>query len=243
MTRVVLLLLLCLAPLKLTPNARAADRLFALSAEDKRDDYYVILQRVFHRIYEDDVVLSVLFAIGTGHEEFSAGIKASPRGFEAFSVSLSASVWSTEYERFMAGGKETCYDAATNKQIPCPPPKREKGLPKSYRGIKTVMKTRRLPQDLAMRITKIWQLKVQEALNAPRLTEDERGLSSLSEYYSVRSNDHNWMTALATAYDKNSDAARISSLAGALQGYAMDAVSLKELLKASKDVESGQPHH
>jgi hypothetical protein len=187
---------------------------------------------VFHRVYDDDVVLSVILAIGTGAEEVATGIRTTPRGFEAFSVFLSASVWSTEYDRFMAGIKETCYDAVTEKEVPCRPQNRQ-GLPKSYHGIKTVIKARPLSRDLALRIKGVWQAKVGEALRAPALTDDERGfLGGLALYYAIRSDKREWVTVIGRSFGEKTDADRMKDLAVALQGYAVRAVSEKDLKEA-----------
>jgi hypothetical protein len=214
-------------------TVRAGNRLSKLTREDERDDYYVILRRVFHRTYDDDVTLAAICAIGTGAEEYATGILKISNGYRAFSLFPSASVWSTEYDRFMAGGKETCFDAATNKEISCPPRKREKGLPKSYRGIKTEIKVRALPPDLAMRIGAVWQHRVQEAMQAPPLSDWERGaLGGLVHYYFARSSNGDWVAVIGSKGDEKSDAAHMADLVIALQGYSVGAESASELRNA-----------
>ena len=235
---------LFLLPVAAVASVVAGERLSALSREDAHDDYYVILRRVFHRIDEKDVMLSAICAVGTGAEEHAAGILRVDGGYAAFSVFPSASVWSTEYDRFMAGGKETCFDAATNKEIPCPPQKREKGLPRSYRGIKTEMKTRPLPNDLAMRITAVWKHEIEEALGAPLLGEWDRGaLGGLVHYYFVRSASGGSIGAVGSNRNEDNDARRMADLAIALQGYAVHAVSARDLTKVLTTVEQKRPNH
>jgi len=238
MTRLATLQLLMFAMIALSPGVQAQNRLFTLSADDEQKDYYVILRRVFHRIYEDDFVLSALSAVGTGHKEVACGVLRNGDGYEAVSVFPSASVWGTELPFFLRGLQEECFDDATGKKIPCPPRTRTQGAPRSYRGITTVIRRRPLPADLADRLKRVWRQKVQEARRVGPLADDERGISSLSEYYSVRSDGEGWMTALATCYDTPSDASRMSDLAVALQGYAVGAVSERDLRRALSAVEA-----
>jgi hypothetical protein len=229
-TILAILLLIAVAP---AAKLSAGDRLSALSRDDSRSGYYVILRRVFHRIFADDIVLSSICADGTGHEEYAAGILRADNGYAAFSAFVSASVWSTEYPRFMVGLRETCHDHATGKEVPCPPQDR-RGLPASYRGIKTELKSRRLPEDLAIRISTVWHQRVEEALRAPLLDDWNRGaLGGFVRYYFVRSRGGDWTAAVGSNRGEDNDAERMANLVIALQGYALDATSergLKEVL-------------
>ena len=243
MSRLGVLRLLLLLPIVGVASTLAGDRLSALSREDSRDDYYVILRKVFHRIYRDDVVVAAICAVGTGADEHATGILRVNGGYAAFSAFPSASVWSTEYDRFMADGRETCFDAATRKEVPCPPQDRT-GLPKSYRSIKTEMKTRPLPNDLARRITALWRHRVREALHAPILSDWERGaLGGLVHYYFVRSGSGDWASVIGSKGDDKSDAAQMADLAIALQGYAVGAVSATGLGKALSIADARRPNH
>src|SRR5438132_486394 len=81
-----LLLLLILAAAQ-AQSARAQKHLVLQSAEDRRDEYNVILRKVFKRIYGEDVVLSVLCVPSFVPEE-AAGILKTPKGYEAFALTL-----------------------------------------------------------------------------------------------------------------------------------------------------------
>src|ERR1044071_9179969 len=96
MRRVVQFSGLVAAVVFLAHNADAQKHLELKSRNDLQDKYEVFLRKVFVRIYRDDVVLSALCVPSFVPEE-ACGILKTAHGYEAFSVTLSASVWSTEY--------------------------------------------------------------------------------------------------------------------------------------------------
>jgi hypothetical protein len=242
MRRVKLSSLVCILIVVAIGQLLAGDRLSALSREDESNAYYVILRRVFDRTFKDDVVVCAISAVGTGAEEHATGILKVAGGYAAFSEFPAASVWSTEYDRFMADAKETCIDAATNKQVPCAPRKRERGLPKSYRGIKTEMKTRSLSPEFARRIRAVWQHRVEEELRAPILDNWNRGaLGGLVHYYFTPSGKGGWAAAIGSNGSEHNNAKRMADLAIALQGYAVHGVSERELENALVAVEREGP--
>jgi hypothetical protein len=150
-------------------TCQAQERLAKLSAEQKEDDYYVIVQKVFHRNCDSDVGVSELFT-GTGDEESATGVLTTGKGNEAFALFASPSVWQTEYSRFLRGTKEHCVDDA-GKTIPCPSPVRSKSTPRSYHDIKAIIKTRFLSPEVAGRIERVWQRRVREALRHPTFSK------------------------------------------------------------------------
>jgi hypothetical protein len=243
MCRIVAFLILSLVATIQPRTSQAQDRLAKLSPEQKEDDYYVILQRVFHRIYDPDVVVSELFAPGTGDEESATGVLKTGKGYEAFALFASPSVWETEYPRFLQGTEEHCVDDA-GKTIPCPTQSRSKSAPRSYRGIKAIMKRRVLPADVAGRIERIWQQRVLEGLHQPTFSDYENLTGGLKHYYSVRSRNRNWVTVLGQNSDEKTDPGRMAALARELRGYAIGVVSGVELTKTLITVEGSAsiPH-
>jgi hypothetical protein len=235
-SRIVAFLLLSLVATIRPQTSQAQNRLARLSAEQKEDDYYVILQRVFHRIRGPDIVVSELFAPGTGNEESATGVLKTAKGYEAFALFASPSVWETEYRRFLQGTEGHCVDDA-GKTIPCPTQTRSKSAPRSYRGIKAIMKRRVLPPDLAGRIERIWQQRVFEGLHQPPFSDHENILGDFKHYYSVRSRNHNWVTVLGQNSDENTDPGRMAALARELRGYAIGVVSRIGLTKTLITVE------
>lgn len=215
------------------------NRLTVLSVEQKDDDYYVILRKVFHRLYASDVIVAELFAVGSGDEENAGGVLKTAKGFTAFVLFSSPGVWDTELPRFLRGTKETCVDD-DGKEIPCPET-RPKTAPRSYHDIKVMMKTRPLTSDLAARIERVWQQRVREALRLPALTDAERGfVGGFKHYYSVRSTGHGWLTVLGQTGGENTDTEQMARLASSLKGYAGGNDSENALRTALMPLEKGK---
>jgi hypothetical protein len=234
-SRIIAFWLFTLLAIALPQHSKAQNRLAKLSSEQKGDDYYIILQRVFHRVHDPDVVVSELFS-GTGDEESATGVLKTIKGHEASVLFASPSVWKTEYERLLQGTKEHCVDDA-GKTIPCPSPTRSKSAPTSYRDIKVMMKRRVLSTDIAARIEGVWQERVRDALHRPTFSDYENLRSDFQHYYSVRSRNNNWVTILGQNSDENTDPGRMAALARALRGYALGVVSEAELKKSLLSVE------
>jgi hypothetical protein len=213
-----------------TQRIEGRNRLARLSLEQKKDDYYVILQKVFHRTYGPDVVVSELFAPGTGNEESGTGVLKAAKGYEAFALFASPSVWQTEYRRLLQGTEEHCVDDA-GRTIPCPEPTQSKSAARSYRDIKVIMKRRVLSADIADRIERVWQEHVRKALPRPTFSDYENLISDFKHYYSVRSRNNNWVTILGQNSDENTEPGRMAALARELRGYALGVVSETELTK------------
>lgn len=235
MTRNIAFLFLLVVLITPPQNGEAQNRLARLSADQKKEDYYVILQRVFHRLYDPDVIVAELFAPGS-NEESATGVLKTAKGYAAFALFSSPSVWNTEYKRFLKGTEEHCVDDA-GRTIPCPAEPRSKGAPKSYRDIKVIMKRRNLSAALAGRLAAVWQQKIRETLHRPRFSDYENFIGGLQHYYSVRLGNHNWVTILGQNSDENTDAGRMAALARALRGYALGVVSEGELTKVLITVE------
>lgn len=243
MTRNIAFLILSAVMVIPTQRTEGQSRLARLSVEQEKDDYYVILQRVFHRIYGRDVVVAELFAPGDGNKESATGVLKMAKGYEAFALFASPSVWKTEYRRFLQGTEEHCVDDA-GRTIPCPAKTRSKSAVTSYRDIRVIMKRRVLSADIAGRLEGVWQQRVQEALHRPTFSDYENTIGGLEHYYSVRSRNHNWATILGQNSDENTDPGRMAALARALRGYVLGVVSETELTKTLITVEGTEsvPH-
>ena len=222
------------AAMLLAHTAAAQKRLVLQSAEDKRDEYNVILRKVFKRIYGDDVVLSVLCVPSFVPEE-AAGILKTAQGYKAFALIPSASTWSTEYHRFIkevdAHGKAILFNPAANIK---------KGLPTSYYGIKTRLQTRPLSAELAARIKQLWDTKLLEALHAKPEPPDERVivLDGVSYYYSMPLPGHGFVTAEGIPASQNTVAWVMGEFSEALSAYAKGQASEASLKKALNRAES-----
>src|SRR5713101_9711696 len=230
-----LLLLLPILAAAQAQSARTQKHLVLQSAEDRRDEYNVILRKVFKRIYDEDVVLSVLCVPSFVPEE-AAGILKTSKGYEAFAVTPSASTWSTEYHRFIkevdAHGKEIPFNPARNTKT---------GLPTSYRGIKTRLQSRPLSANLAERIKQLWQAKLLEALHPPPEPKDSERvivLDGVSYYYAMPLQGHGLVTAEGKLVDQNTTVWLMGEFSEVLSRYAKGKASEGELKKALKCVES-----
>ena len=240
MTRNIALLLLSVILIMPTQRIEGRNRLTVLSTEQKKDDYYLILRRVFHRLYASDVVVAELFAVGSGDEESAGGVLKTAKGFTAFALFSSPSVWKTELPRLLRGIKEICVDD-DGKEIQCPPETRPKTAPRGYHDIKVIMKTRPLSSDLAARIERVWQQRVRDALRLPALTDGERGfVGGFEHYYSVRSSGHDWSAVLGQTGGENTETEQMARLASSLKGYAAGTDSENALRAALKPLEKGK---
>jgi hypothetical protein len=212
MRLVISIVSLLLATGMLMRSAQARNRLTVLSADEQRDNYYTTLRKVFHRLYDDDVVLSMICAPGSV-EENAAGVLRTAHNYEAFSLWPSTSVW------------VSVRDSNT----------RPHRAPTNYPAIKVSMQRRPLSTHLAERIDRVCRERVGVALRAPELTDEERGFWSfdgLARYYTVRSKNRTWLTVLGRTRGERSDAADMNDLALALQWYAAGAFSAGDLEKA-----------
>jgi hypothetical protein len=236
MKRNMVVLLFSIVTLLVTQRIEGRNRLTTLSAEQTKDDYYLILRRVFHRLYDADVVAAELFAVGGGSKESAVGVLKSNNGPQAFALFASASVWETDLPRLMRGITESCVDDA-GKEIQCPPQNRPKTGPEG-KEIKVTMKTRSLPADLATRIQLVWKSKVNGALRLPPMTDKERGfVGGFTHYYSIRSSSHGWSTVLGQTGGEGTDTERMAALANVLKGYAGGRESEDALRKALAPLE------
>jgi hypothetical protein len=236
MSRVTVCALAVSATVWLTHTAAAqTSHLKLQSAEDKRDEYSVILRKVFKRIYGSDVVLSTLCVPSFVPEE-AAGILQTRQGYQVFAATPSASTWETEYSRFIkqAGpdGREVPYNRAENLK---------KGLPYDYRGIKVRIQARPVSADLAERIKKLWQAKLLHALHPPRgPDESERYIvtDGVSYYYSMALQGHGTVTAEGQLILENTPVWLMGELSDKLISYAKGKASEEDLKKAVTRVES-----
>jgi hypothetical protein len=238
---VLLLLLLLPAELCFADAGKPQSRLELQSTEDQKDAYNVILRKVFKRAYDEDVVVTALF-VPSFIPEQACGILRSARGYEAFAIDPSASTWEVEYDRFIYGDpkiKEECFDTKGNK-IPCPKTPRKKGLPKSYRDIRTTIHNRPLSSDLADRIRQLWQAKLLEALHPPKQDDADRVimLDGASYQYSTRLPGHGLITASGILGDKGTVVRIMGDLADAIAGYAYGNRSEDYLKKALRRAEA-----
>ena len=227
--------LILVAGVWLTHAVAAQKHLVLQSPEDKRDEYNVILHKVFKRIYGDDVVLSVLCVPSFVPEE-AAGILKTRQGYEAFALTPSASTWSTEYHRFIqevdAHGKAIPFNPANNLK---------KGLPTSYHGIKTHLQSRRLSPQLVESIKKLWQAKLLEALHPPPEAKDNERvivLDGVSYYYSMPLGGHGLVTAEGKLVGQNTVVWLMGELSEALTAYAKGKASENDLKKALRRIET-----
>jgi hypothetical protein len=215
-------------------TAAAQSHLKLQSAEDKRDEYNVILRKVFKRIYGNDVVLSVLCVPSFVPEE-AGGILKTRQGYEAFAIVPSASTWETEYHRFI---KEAGPDG---KEVPWYPSKNIKqGLPVSYRDIQTRIQTRPVSAELAERLKQLWQAKLLQALHPPPgPDESERYIvtDGVSYHYSILLQSHGLVTAEGQLILEKTPVWLMGELSEKLMDYAKGKVSEQELRNALRRVE------
>lgn len=218
----------------LTHTAAAQKHLELKSKEDLQDKYTVFLRKVFSRIYQNDVVLSVLCVPSFVPEE-AAGIIKTSRGYDAFSVIPSASVWSTEYHSIIRSFDEH------NREIRWKPADNIKqGVPVSYRDIKTRIQGRPVSAEVAERIKQLWRAKLLEALNPPSgPDESERyiTLDGVRYQYAMPLQSHGRITADGKLVLKNTPVWLMGEFSEALAAYAQGRISedvLKRVLRRAE---------
>jgi hypothetical protein len=218
----------------LTHTAAAQSHFKLQSAEDKRDEYNVILRKVFKRIYGKDVVLSVLCVPSFVPEE-AGGILKTAQGYQAFVIVPSASTWETEYHRFI---KEAGPDG---KEVPWHPSKNIKqGLPVSYRDIKTRIQARRVSAQLPERFKQLWQAKLLEAIHPPPgPDESERYIvtDGVTYHYSMPLQSYGLITAEGQLVLENTPVWLMGDLSEKLMDYARGKISEEKLQRALGRVE------
>jgi len=223
------------AAVVLTHTAAAQKHLELKPKEDLRDKYAVFLRKVFSRIYRDDVVLSVLCVPSFVPEE-AAGILKTPSGYQVFSVTPSASVWSTEYHSIIRSFDEH------NREIRWKPADNIKeGLPVSYRDIKTRIQARPVSADLAERIQQLWQAKLLESLNPPPgPDESERYITTdgVRYQYSMPLQGHGRVTADGKLVLENTPVWLMGEFSDALSAYAKGKISEDVLKKELRRVQT-----
>jgi hypothetical protein len=219
------------ATVVLTHTAAAQKHLELKSKEDLQDKYEVFLRKVFSRIYRDDVVLSVLCVPSFVPEEASGILKTSG-GYQVFSVTLSDSVWSTEYQQFIGLEREEIQRRRKERL--------KRGLPLSYREIKTRIQARPVSADVAERIKQLWQAKLLEALNPPGPDESERyiTLDGVSYQYAMPLRGHGLVTADGKLVLKDTPVWLMGEFAEALSAYAQGRISENVLKKELRRVET-----
>jgi hypothetical protein len=223
------------ATILLAHPAEAQKHLELKSKEDLQDKYEVFLRKVFSRIYRGDVVLSVLCVPSFVPEE-AAGILKTSRGYEAFSVTLSASVWSTEYHSIIRSfdehNRENRWEPADNVK---------QGLPISYRDIRTRIQTRPVSAALGERMKQLWRAKLLEALNPPPGPDESDRyitLDGVSYQYSMPMQGHGRVTADGKLVLRDTPVWLMGEFADALSAYAQGRISEDVLIKVLKRVES-----
>ena len=219
----------------LTHTAAAQRHLELKSKEDLRDKYEVFLRKVFSRIYRDDVVLSVVCVPSFVPEEAS-GILQTLRGYEVFSITPSASVWSTEYHSIIRS-----FDVH-NREIRWKPADNIKqGLPVSYRDIKTQIQARPVSADIAERIKQLWRAKLLEALNPPPGPDpSERYITTdgVRYQYSMLLQGHGRVTADGKLVLEKTPVWLMGRFSEALSAYAKGQISEHVLKKELRRVET-----
>jgi hypothetical protein len=225
-------------------TALAQERLLPESDYNKTDEYYQILKQVFQRLYGDDVVLSVLIVPSFSPEE-AAGILKTEGEYKAFILTPSASVWQTEYDRLVEPNV-THLDEKGNelpKEAPSPAERKKRGLPDSYRDIKTRLQTKSLPPAVAERLSRIWQTRISETLHPTPTPKNEADsertfvLDGTSYYFATRLPESGLVIAEGIPADKGTLVWRLMDLAEALGGYAKGKSSLATLQKRLRAVE------
>ena len=235
MQRIVRYSALIAAAVVLAHVAAAQDHLKLQSKDDFRDKYEGFLRKVFARIYQRDVVLSVVCVPSFVPEEAS-GILQTARGYEVFSITLSASVWSTEYHSIIRSFDEH------NREIRWKPADNIKqGLRVSYRDIKTQVQARPISASVAERVKQLWQAKLHEALNPPSRhdpSDDYITTDGVSYQYSMPLQGHGRVTADGKLVLEKTPVWLMGEFSEALAAYAKGKIFEDVLKKELRRVET-----
>lgn len=239
MQRVLRFCAMIAAAVAVTHTVAAQQHLKVTSKEDSQP-YAGFLRKVFSRIYRHDVVLSVICVPSFVPEE-ATGVLRTPSGYHVFSVTPSASVWSTEYHSMF--GRRT---DEHNREIRWKPADNIKeGLPVSYRDIKTRIQARPVSADLAERIKQLWQAKLLESLNPPPgPDESERYITTdgVRYQYSMLLQGHGRVTADGKLVLKNTPVWLMGEFSEAFSAYAKGKISEDVLRKELRRVRRKRPN-
>jgi hypothetical protein len=224
--------------------AVAQTRLLPESDYEKTDEYYRILRGVFGRSYADDVTFSVLI-VPSFEPEYATGVLKEGEGSKAFILTPSASVWQTEYDRLVAPDVTTLdsHGSELPRETPDPAERKKRGLPDSYRDIRTNLQTRNLPSAVADRLNRVWQKRVSQAIEPTPRPKNEADaertvvLDGTSYYFATRVPEHGLVIAEGIPADKGTLVWRLSDLAEALCDYVKGKASLATLEKRLHAVE------
>ena len=223
------------AALSLPRTAAAQKHLTLETRQDREDKYRVALRKVFGRISDDDVVLSVLM-VPSFIPEQAGGVLRSSSGYQAFVLTPSASTWETEYNQLI---KESDGHGGI-----VPHPRKEnlkKGLPLSYRGIKTRIQARPVSADVAERLKQLWQAKLHEALHPPPEPNDADRIivtDGVTYYYSMPLKGIGRVTAEGLIAVQSTPVWLMGELADTLMAYAQGKASEEALKRALRRVET-----
>ena len=116
----------------------------------------------------------------------------------------------------------------------------KKGLPVSYRDIKTRMQARPVSADLADKIKQLWQAKLFEALHPPpepKSNERVIVLDGVTYYYSMPLKGHGLVTAEGKLVDKDTVVWLMGDISESLSAYAKGKASENDLKKTLKRIE------
>ena len=200
------------------------------------DEYEAKIRKVFAGAYTGDVVLRV-FILASFNPEEAAGIRKTDKGYTAFAMTPSSTIWDTELVRMQESGQITTFDK-DGKQVP--PGKNnsfqklKKKTPADIRKITARIEDAALPTPLAERIARVWQNML---LDAQHPKQPPLGADGTTYHFSMWVQSHGIVSGTVWSPDEGSGTFALTNLASALAQYAKGHLDSEQLAEALKPLE------
>lgn len=192
------------------------------------DSYLMKVRDVFARAF-DDGVTSRAVVLPSFEVEYAIGLRKTKEGIEAFALKASSSIWDVQLLKEYEEGKvqEVSQDGRT---VPYEKSegyrKLKKSTPSDHRKIKTELRTRPIPKDLAEKINVFWR---EMLLNVEHPAKMDEGLDGVTYHFSAWVLGRGDLSGHVWSPEPDSKTGRLVALTEALADYASGKADLKRL--------------
>lgn len=200
------------------------------------DEYELKVRQVFAGAYDPDVLLRVVIIASFRPEEV-AGIRKTDKGYEAFAMKPSSTVWNMELVRLYENGQMTTFDRG-GQRLPLAKDesfqKLKKETPADVHQITTTTESAPLALALAERIERIWQRML---LDARHVKKPSLGTDGAAYHFSMWIKYHGIVSASVWSPDEHTRMGALVNLSYELADYARDKSDAQKLANLLKPLE------
>lgn len=217
------------ALLAFAPAASAQDRLVPDADVLTHPDPYLLKVRdVFERAF-DEGVTSRAIVLPSFEVEYAVGLRKTKEGVEAFVLKASSSIWDVqllkEYEegrlyQLTRDGKKVPFEKSLVYQ------KLKKSTPSDHRKIKTELRTRSIPRDLAAKIDALWRDML---LSVAHPAQPADGVDGVTYHFSAWVSERGTLSGHVWSPEPDTNTGRLVALTETLAEYASGKADLKKL--------------